>query len=296
MTAKNLAKKYLFMNQKISGKGLSRKFILKPDVSIFIRLKYKKSANRMNKYLIEVCAAHVQSALAAQEGGAGRVELCDNLFEGGTTPSYAAIKLAREKLTIALNVMIRPRGSDFFYSGLEFEIMKEDIRMCKDLGADGVVFGLLLPDGNVDVDRTRELVELAKPMSITFHRAFDMTPEPFRSLSEIIGLGVDRILTAGQQNKAPDGIDLIKKIIEKANNRIIIMPGAGINELNILRIRNATGAKEFHLTGRRLSESKMELRKEGIYMGGLPQIPEYGISVTDPEIIRKIVITLNENP
>ena len=163
-----------------------------------------------DKYLIEVCAAHVQSAIAAQEGGAKRVELCDNLYEGGTTPGYAAIKVTREKLNIGINVMIRPRGSDFCYSDLEFEMMKEDIKVCKELGVDGVVFGILLPDGNVDIERTNILVELAKPMSITFHRAFDVTPDPFKALEDIIDLGIDRILTAGQKNTVPDGKQLIK--------------------------------------------------------------------------------------
>jgi copper homeostasis protein len=247
-----------------------------------------------DKYLIEVCASQVQSALAAQEGGAKRVELCDNLFEGGTTPSYAAIKLSRAKLKIGLNVMIRPRGSDFCYSNLEFEIMKEDIQVCKKLGADGVVFGILLPDGNVDVARTKHLVDLARPLSITFHRAFDMTPEPFKALDEIIDLGIDRILTAGQKNTAPEGVELIGQLVKKAGNRIIIMPGSGINEQNIKEIRDRTGAKEFHLTGRKWIESKMKYRKEGIFMGGLSQIPEYQVSFTDAERIRKVVNQVNQ--
>ncbi|MCD4681969.1 MAG: copper homeostasis protein CutC [Bacteroidales bacterium] len=247
-----------------------------------------------DKYLIEVCAAHVQSAIAAQEGGAKRVELCDNLYEGGTTPGYAAIKVTREKLNIGINVMIRPRGSDFCYSDLEFKMMKEDIKVCKELGVDGVVFGILLPDGNVDIERTNILVELAKPMSITFHRAFDVTPDPFKALEDIIDLGIDRILTAGQKNTVPDGKQLIKQIIEKAGDRIIIMPGSGINENNIQEIRNYTGAKEFHLTGRKTVDSKMEYRKDGIYFGGLPQIPEYEMKFTDSDKIRKVVSLVNQ--
>jgi copper homeostasis protein len=243
----------------------------------------------MKETIIEVCAAHVQSAIAAQEGGAKRVELCDNLFEGGTTPSYAAIKIAREKLKIDLHVMIRPRGSDFCYTDLEFELMKEDIRICNKLGADGVVFGILLPDGNIDIARTQLLVELARPLSITFHRAFDMTPEPFRALEEIIALRIDRILTAGQKNKAPEGVELIKQLVIKAGNRIVIMPGSGINEQNIRAVRDETKTWEFHLSGRSIAESQMKFRKEGIYMGGLSEIPEYQISLTDVEKIRKIV-------
>jgi len=246
------------------------------------------------KYLIEACVAHIQSAIAAQEGGAKRVELCDNLYEGGTTPSYATIKLAREKLNIGLNVMIRPRGSDFCYSEVEFELMNEDIKVCKDLGADGVVFGILLTDGNVDLKRTKQLVELANPMNVTFHRAFDVTPNPFKSLEDLIDLGLDRILTAGQKNTVPEGIELIKQLIEKAGNKIIIMPGSGINENNIKEIRDYTGAKEFHLTGRTTVQSKMEYRPGGIYFGGLPQIPEYEMKLTDPDKIRKVVSLLLE--
>jgi len=243
-------------------------------------------------YKIEICAAHIQSAIAAQEGGASRIELCDNLYEGGTTPSYAAIKLARAKLNIGLNVMIRPRGSDFCYSGDEFEIMKEDIVACKELGADGVVFGILCPDGNVDIERTQQLVEIAKPLSVTFHRAFDMTLDPFRAMEEIIGLGVDRILTAGQANTVPEGLNLLIQLAEKAGDRIIIMPGSGINEQNIAEIRDKTGLREFHLTARKPVQSLMTYRKEGIYMGGLKEIPEFEISLTDTERVKTIVSKL----
>ncbi len=249
----------------------------------------------MNKQpLIEVCVAHLQSAIAAQEGGASRVELVDNLYEGGTTPSYSAIKLAREKLKIGLNVMIRPRGSDFLYTELEFEMMKEDIRICKELNADAVVFGILLPDGNVDIKRTRELTEFARPLGVTFHRAFDVTPDPYKALEDIIDCGVDRILTAGQKNTVPEGIELIASVVEKAGDRIIIMPGSGIHDGNIKEIRDTTGAKEFHMTGRKSVQSKMIYRKEGIFMGGLPQIPEFEVSYTDPEKIRRVVSLVNE--
>ncbi len=240
-------------------------------------------------FLIEVCAATVGSAIAAQEGGAKRIELCDNLYEGGTTPSYAAIKIVRQMLQIGVNVMIRPRGGDFCYSDLEFEIMKEDIICSKDLGADGVVFGIILPDGNVDMERTRILTELARPMSTTFHRAFDMTPDPFKSMEDIISLGIERILTAGQKNKAFEGKELLKQLIEKAGERIIIMPGSGIDEKNIKEIRDYTGAKEFHLTRRKTVQSNMKYRKKEIFMGGLPQIPEYEIRVTDSQLIKKII-------
>lgn len=248
----------------------------------------------MGNCLIEVCAAHYQSAFAAQVGGAKRVELCDNLYEGGTTPSIGLIKYTRTHLSINLMVMIRPRGSDFCYTDDEFEIMKEDIRICKQLGVHGVVFGILLPDGNVDIDRTGLLVELAKPMNITFHRAFDMTPDPFKAMEDIIRLKIDRILTAGQKNKAPDGIELIAELVKSANKRITIMPGSGIHEKNIRKIRDISGAVEFHLTGKKIVESKMQFRKTDIYMGGFKEIPEYFINQTDSDRIREIVNTVNQ--
>ncbi len=245
-------------------------------------------------FLIEACTTSVTSAIEAQKGGAKRVELCDNLYEGGTTPGYGTIKTARELLTIKLNVMIRPRGQDFCYSDIEYQIMKEDIEVCKSLGADGIVLGILKPDGNIDVERTAKLIELARPMSVTFHRAFDMTPDPFKALEDIILTGADRILTSGQTDKAVDGAELIKKLVEKAGNRIIIMPGSGINEDNILEFQQKTGAKEFHLTGFKFVDSRMKFRKNGIYMGSLPQIPEYEMRITDTRKIKMAVDRLGD--
>lgn len=242
---------------------------------------------------IEICAANIQSALAAEEGGAQRIELVDNLFEGGTTPSYATIKTAADLLSIGIMVMIRPRGGDFCYSDLEFEIMKEDIQVCRDLGVLGVVFGILHDDGRVDTKRTKELVDLARPMKVTFHRAFDVTPDPFEALEAIIESGVDRLLTAGQENTVPEGLDLLCRIIEKAGTRIEIMPGSGIHEENIQSIRDKTRARNFHLTAREPVESVMRYRKTHIFMGGLPQIPEYKIFISSPERIRKIVTLVN---
>jgi len=246
-----------------------------------------------NKYEIEICAANIQSALAAQEGGADRIELVDNLYEGGTTPSYGTIELVMEMLSIGIMVMIRPRGSDFHYSDHEYEIMKKDIRFCREVGVRGVVFGILHSDGTIDAERTRELTELARPLEVTFHRAFDVTRDPFEALEKIINCGVDRILTAGQQNTVPEGIGLLPQLVEKAGDRIRIMPGSGIHEDNIRFIRDETGAREFHLTARMMLESEMKFRKEQIFMGGLPQIPEYQIQVSDAERIRKIVELVN---
>jgi copper homeostasis protein len=246
-------------------------------------------------YKIEICASNIQSALAAGEGGADRIELVDNLFEGGTTPSFATIKTVMEKLRIGVMVMIRPRGGDFCYSDLEFGIMKQDIEVCKDLGVNGVVFGILHRDGTVDVKRTRELVDLARPMEVTFHRAFDVTPDPFMALESIIDSGVHRMLTAGQKNTVPEGLGLIREVVDRAGDRIVIMPGSGIRESNIRSIRDTTGAREFHLTAREPVESVMTYRRDDVFMGGLPEIPEYKIFVSNAERIRKIV-TLVNNP
>lgn len=238
--------------------------------------------------MIEICANGLQSAINAQIAGAARVELCDNLYEGGTTPSAATIKLAKKILNIKLHVLIRPRGSDFLYSDLEMEMIREDIVFCKENNCDGVVIGFLNDDGTVNTERTKQIIELAKPMSVTFHRAFDMTPDPFEALEQIIQSGADRILTSGQQNKAPDGRQLIKELVKKAGNKIIIMPGSGINEANI-KMMMETGAKEFHLTGMGRVESKMKFRREGVFMGGLSQIPEYEIAISNVEKIRSVV-------
>ena len=170
---------------------------------------------------------------------------------------------------------------------------KKDISLCRELGVKGVVFGLLNSDGTVDTRRTRQLVEYARTLEVTFHRAFDVTPDPFDALEAIISCGVDRILTAGQQNTVPDGLELLVKVIQQAGDRIRIMPGSGIHEENIRSIRDATGANEFHLTARAPVESVMTFRKKNIFMGGLPEIPEYKIFISNAERIRKVVTLVN---
>jgi copper homeostasis protein len=209
---------------------------------------------------IEVCSNSVRSAIAAQEGGAYRVEFCDNLIEGGTTPSIAQIRMVRKFPDIKLNVIIRPRGGDFLYDDLEFEIMKSEIVMCGETGCDGVVIGLLNPDGSIDIVRTKELVEIARQydMSVTFHRAFDRCNDLFKGLEDVIKTGCDRILTSGGKNSALEGAGNIRKLIEQAGNRIIIMPGAGITENNIAELVKQTGLKEFHGSFRSAYPGKME--------------------------------------
>lgn len=245
-------------------------------------------------YKFEVCANSVESCVEAQRGGADRVELCAGIPEGGTTPSYGDIVMARKLLiTTKLHVIIRPRGGDFLYSDLEREIMLEDVRMARRLGVDGVVFGALTADGDIDMDFMRQLMAESEGMSVTFHRAFDVCRNPFVALEQIIELGCDRILTSGQMPKAEEGVDLLKQLVEKAGDRIIIMPGCGVNAGNIAKIAQITGAKEFHFSARSKHESGMQFRKSRVSMGGSVMIDEYSRDVTDELIVKDIIAKLN---
>jgi copper homeostasis protein len=210
------------------------------------------------KAILEIISFNIESCCIAQAAGANRIELCDNPNEGGTTPSYGFIKAARKLLQIPLYAMIHPRGGDFLYAADEFDIMKTDIAHCKELGCDGVVFGLLNQDGSIDKKRTVQLVELAYPMGVTFHRAFDRCVNPFEAMEHIINIGCERILTSGQHEKAMDGTALISDLIKQADERIIIMPGSGINSNNIIELAEKTGASEFHTSARVWKNSNME--------------------------------------
>lgn len=202
-------------------------------------------------FKFEVCSNGVESSLAAQRGGADRVELCAGIPDGGTTPSYGEIKQARSVLTTTrLHVIIRPRGGDFLYSRLETERMIEDIELCKKLGVDGVVFGCLDKQGNVDVDLCRELMAHCGGMSVTFHRAFDRCAHPQEALEQIVDLGFNRILTSGLQPKAIDGAPMLKELHRQAAGRIIILAGSGVNEENIRSLYQQTGISEFHFSAR----------------------------------------------
>jgi copper homeostasis protein len=242
-----------------------------------------------SSFLFEVCANSAASAIAAQEGGALRVELCDNLYEGGTTPSAGCIALTRKSISIGLNVIIRPRGGDFLYTDLEFEIMKYDVKCAKDLGVDGIVIGVLLPDGSVDRQRTEELAHLAQPLSVTFHRAFDVTRDPCQALRDIIETGCNRILTSGQANKAAEGAELIAELVKKAGKRITILVGSGVNEENIAELIRTTRAWEYHGSAQKRIASAMQYRHPQVSMGGVPQIPEFEIAVTSAERVKRIV-------
>ncbi|MEI6049116.1 MAG: copper homeostasis protein CutC [Bacteroidota bacterium] len=243
-------------------------------------------------YKLEICVDNVESAVYAQKAGADRVELCNNLIEGGTTPGYGTIVSARNNLHIGLYVIIRSRGGDFLYSDPEYDIMRREIDICGQCGVDGIVLGILRPDGAIDIERTAKLIELAHPMSVTFHRAFDMCSDPVQGLEDVIATGATRLLTSGQKDKAGEGAELISQLVRQAADRIIIMPGSGINESNIALIAKVTCAKEFHLTGRKVIESEMVFRRDGISMGGTNEISEFSRKVADTEKIKRIISIL----
>ena len=209
-------------------------------------------------FILEIAVFNISSALAAAQAGADRIELCENPTEGGTTPSFGTLKIVREKINIPVFPIVRPRGGDFLYSDEEFGVMKKDMLLIKRLGFEGVVFGLLEKDGTIDKQRTAKLVELAYPMEATFHRAFDRAAEPSRALEEIISCGCQRILTSGQVPNAVDGKELIKQLIQQADERIIIMPGSGVRSNNIVELASYTNAQEFHSSARKIIPSQME--------------------------------------
>ncbi len=244
-------------------------------------------------FKIEICANSLDSALNAQTAGADRVELCAGIPEGGTTPSFGTILHARDLLTTTeLNVIIRPRGGDFLYSDLELDAMFDDIRAARELGVDGVVFGCLDEEGNVNMDVMRILVAEAGDMNITFHRAFDMCRNPRRALEDLIDLGINHVLTSGAQATAELGIPLLKSLVEQADGRITVMPGCGINALNIKKIAQETGAREFHFSARTSIESEMVFRNPNVSMGGTVHIDEYKTEVTDPGLVKAAIDAL----
>jgi copper homeostasis protein len=210
------------------------------------------------KYIIEIATSDFLTTRAAVEGGADRIELCANLAEGGTTPSAGHIKKCRDKFPVLIYPIIRPRGGDFLFNEEEYDIMLHDVRLCKSLGCDGVVIGLLNKDGSIDTQRTASLIDAAYPMGVTFHRAFDRCRDPFVAMEQLIGIGCERILTSGQQPLATDAVDVIARLNEQAAGRIIIMPGSGVRKENIRMLAEKTGCVEFHSSLRGTVESAME--------------------------------------
>jgi copper homeostasis protein len=217
--------------------------------------------------IVEVCVDSLESAIAAERGGAERVELCGSLAEGGITPSAGLIATTRQKISINLHVMIRPRAGDFCYTADEFEVMRRDILMAKQLGANGVVFGILDPDANMDVDRTRALVDLARPLQTTFHRAFDMSRDLLQSLEQLAQTGVDRVLTSGGAASAIEGTATLRNLVEAAGGRLIVMACGGVDHQNVQVVLEKTCVREIHVGLRTPIASPMRYRNDNISMG-----------------------------
>jgi copper homeostasis protein len=239
--------------------------------------------------ICEICVDSVEGVEAARAAGAERVELCAALIEGGITPSRGMISRARQVASIKLHVIIRPRGGDFLFSDAEFAVMAADIETAKAEGADGVVIGQLMADGTIDVTRTRELIEIARPMSITFHRAFDMTPDAFAALDTLVDLGIDRVLTSGQEASVLEGLPLITELVERAKDRIIVMPGGGITARNVERIVAQAKPKEIHFAALALEAGGMRFRREHVFMGGELRPPEYDRLVITAGAIKAVL-------
>jgi copper homeostasis protein len=235
-------------------------------------------------YIIEIATSDFLTTKSAVEGGADRVELCANLAEGGTTPSYAHIKKCKEAFDIPLFPIIRPRGGDFLYNKDEFDIMRNDIKLCKELGCEGIVIGLLNMDGTIDITRTSALIDLAYPLEVTFHRAFDRCKDPFAAVEELIEIGCQRILTSGQKPTVSEGIELIADLNKKANGRIIIMPGSGVRKENIKMLAERTGCIEFHSSLRGKSKSPMQF----IHPGFANSEESYANNFIDPVNVREL--------
>jgi copper homeostasis protein len=242
---------------------------------------------------LEICVESVEAAIAAERGGASRIELCSALYEGGMTPSYALMQQTLKHIRIPAHIMVRPRGGDFFYSGIEFEVMKQDVRQCKALGVAGVVLGLLNLDGTVDVERTRELVQLARPMQVTFHRAFDSSADLMQSLEDIITTGADRILTSGGANQIVDGAEVAAVLQQRAAGRIEIMIGGGVKASNARQLFQQIGATHFHASLRAPVPSPMQYRKTEMGVGAETERDYIRFTVKE-ESVRELTGLLQE--
>ena len=241
--------------------------------------------------LFEICTDSVAGVRAAAEAGAARVELCASLLEGGITPSAG---MARQAVAAAagrlkVHVIIRPRGGDFLYSEDEVAVIRRDIAAMKEAGADGVVIGLLEPDGAIDEKRCAELIAAARPLSVTFHRAFDVARDPDRGLDALIRLGINRLLTSGQAPSVLEGAPVIRRLIDRAAGRVIVMPGGDITPRNAARIAAETGAEEYHFAAFAPEPSSMRWRNEAVFMGGALRPPEYERAATTPGAVRAVI-------
>ncbi|MFK4810084.1 copper homeostasis protein CutC [Devosia sp. ZW T5_3] len=240
-------------------------------------------------FKIEICVEGIDGLVAAQQAGADRVELCASLLEGGLTPSLGVVREALRVGTIPFHVIIRPRGGDFLYSELEFASMIEDVKAMRDLGVVGVVIGCLTAGGEIDEARTKALVDAARPMKVTCHRAFDMTRDYRAAIEALVRAGVDRVLTSGQRDTAVEGIDILKDTAAIADGRIVVMACGALDQGNIAQVRRATGVDEMHFAALKTLKSGMAFRNPHVGMGGTAIEREYEITVTDEDAVRATI-------
>lgn len=245
------------------------------------------------EYVLEACVDSVESAIAAQQGGAKRVELCGNLIIGGTSPGKALFQEVRKYTDLEIRVLLRPRFGDFCYDEYEFEIMKEDVQMYRELGADGIVTGILLPDGKLDAERMQTLICKAGNANVALHRAFDVCSDPYETLEQAVDLGIRTILTSGQKNSAWEGRELLRELVRRSDGRIEILAGAGVSPETIEKLVPFTGAQAYHMSGKVTLESRMQFRRDGVSMG-FPGFSEYEIWQTDADNIRRAVDVLEQ--
>jgi copper homeostasis protein len=242
----------------------------------------------MARVLLEICCGSIDDAIEAEKGGADRVELCSALFLGGLTPSVGTIQEAKRRLKIPVVVMVRPRGGGFAYSEAEMASMERDAEAAVEAGADGVVFGILQADGRIDVSRCRRIRELIGKRQAVFHRAFDVTPDPFEALEQLVDLGITRVLTSGQKDSVPEGVELIKQLIERAGGRIEILPGGGIQTWNVKEMIERTGCRQVHLTAWKTVSDISTQARPGITFGGALYPREDRFQMTDAEMVRQV--------
>ena len=252
---------------------------------------------KLKKYTFEICVDSVESAINAQRGGATRLELCSNLIIGGTTPTRSLFEEIRKRVNIPINVLIRPRFGDFLYSDYEIDIIKNEVKMFRELGVDGIVIGALTKNGEVDLENLKKFIDKAQNIPITFHRAFDVCKNPVKTFHQLQKLGIRNILTSGQAENCLKGKKLLRELVELSNENneynMEILVGAGLNAGNIAEIANFTGAVNFHFSAKKVKKSKMEYKKENINMG-LKGFSEFEILETDEKLVREMVNYLNK--
>jgi len=242
--------------------------------------------------LVEICCGSLEDAMEAEQGGADRVELCSALFLGGLTPSLGAIVEAKTRLKIPVVVMIRPRGGGFRYTQPEMAVMERDTMLACEQGADGIVFGVLNADGTIDEERCRRIRNLIGDRQAVFHRAFDVTPDPFRAMDQLVEMGFTRILTSGQEETVPEGVSLIKRLIEYAGDRIEVLPGGGIKLTSLRQVVEATGSKQVHLTAFKTQSDTSVRGRPFVTFGGALYPPEDQYQVADRSLVERVVSTL----